>query len=74
MYEETEAPAQFGGLAAVYQALHKTKEADAALKRFATEYAEDFPMGMAQIYALRGKKDEAFKWLDPTCRRMSIFG
>jgi tetratricopeptide (TPR) repeat protein len=64
MERETHVGAQQQGLAVVYQALGRTKEADAALTRLAIESAALWPMGIAEAYAFRGQKDRAFDWLD----------
>jgi hypothetical protein len=55
------------GLALIYQSLHRSKDADAVLARLeARSPGEDWPMGIARVYAYRGRKDEAFKWLERT--------
>jgi adenylate cyclase len=55
---------QVGGKALVYQAMHRVRDANAAFARFEADYGNDFPMGVAEMYAIRGQTDEAFKWLD----------
>ena len=64
MEKETADEGREAGLALAYQALHRTKEADAALVRLETEHASDAAMDVARSYAFRGQKDVAFKWLD----------
>jgi adenylate cyclase len=64
MEKETDIEAKLSGLPAVYQALHRTKEADAALARLDAEYAGRDAMVIAEAYAFRGRKDQAFEWLD----------
>jgi TolB-like protein/Flp pilus assembly protein TadD len=64
MLKESPVGGQAAGLAVVYVALHRTREADAALKRLITENAGDAAMGIAEAYAYRGQTDEAFQWLD----------
>jgi TolB-like protein len=64
MQKETRAGGQVAGLAVVYQALHRRREADAALARLEAESAEDMAMEIAEAYAFRGQKDRAFEWLD----------
>jgi TolB-like protein/tetratricopeptide (TPR) repeat protein len=64
LQKETVPAATLGGLALVYHAMHRPRDADAALARFEGEHAKDFPMGVAEAYAVRGQNDQAFKWLD----------
>jgi TolB-like protein/Tfp pilus assembly protein PilF len=64
LQKETVPAAALGGLVFVYHAMHRTRDADAALARFEAEYAKDFPMGIAEAYAERGQNDQAFNWLD----------
>jgi hypothetical protein len=64
MQRETHVGAQEQGLAVVYQALGKTKEADAAQARLAIESGALWPKGIAEAYAFRDQKDRAFDWLD----------
>ncbi len=45
-------------------ALGKTKEANELLTQFVAEYGEIAWPNIAHVYAFRGEKDEAFKWLD----------
>ena len=45
----------------VYHALQRTQDADAALTR---AEAVDSMTNVAEVYAFRGQKAEAFKWLD----------
>ena len=49
------------GLALAYYALHRTKDADAALARLE---ATGRTMRVAEVYAFRGQKDPALKWLE----------
>jgi hypothetical protein len=37
---------------------------DAALKEFITKYSSSGAFQVAQVYALRNQRDEAFEWLD----------
>ena len=64
MQKETFEEAKVSGLAVVYQALHRTKGADAALACLQTEFAGREALEVAEAYAFRRQKDEAFKWLD----------
>ena len=52
------------GLALAYYALGRTKEADSALREFVDKDREDGAFQIAEIYAFRGEKDEAFRWLE----------
>jgi tetratricopeptide (TPR) repeat protein len=56
--------AQLCGLTLVYQALHRTADADATLARLEADHAADAPFFIAGIYAFRGQNDEALEWLD----------
>ena len=56
--------AKLSGLAVVYLALHRTREANEALARLETDYGSTGAMDIARAYAFRGQKNEAFKWLD----------
>ncbi len=55
---------QQAGLAVVYQALHRTKDADAALARLKADDGGDLAMEIAEAYAYGGQRDEAFAWLE----------
>lgn len=48
----------------VVHAMGKTDEAKALLDEFVREYGEDSWPNIASVYAYRGEKDEAFKWLN----------
>ena len=52
------------GLALVYHALGKKKEADDALAEYIKEYQNGWAYQIAEIYAYRGEKDKAFEWLE----------
>ena len=47
-----------------FRALGRNANADAALAELEKSAATDAPAEIARIYALRGKRDSAFKWLD----------
>lgn len=64
MQLETQEVSQLAGLAVVYQTQGRVREADSALARLRTQYADSAPMWIAEIYAFRGQKDQAFMWLD----------
>jgi TolB-like protein/Flp pilus assembly protein TadD len=64
MQEESLSGGQLAGLAVVYNALHRTRDADSALARLEAQSADDQPLEIAEVYAFRGQKDKAFVWLD----------
>jgi serine/threonine-protein kinase len=64
MQQETGHGAQAAGMAVVYHVLHRDRDSDAALARLEAENAGDSAMLIAEAYAVRGQKDQAFKWLD----------
>jgi tetratricopeptide (TPR) repeat protein len=60
-----ESPIEVASLKArAYRALGRNAEADAALAELAKIAATDAPGQIGRIYALRGERDSAFKWLD----------
>jgi adenylate cyclase len=52
------------GLALVYHALYRKTEADEKLKEFIENYRDNWSYLIAQLYAFRGEKEEAFAWLE----------
>jgi TolB-like protein len=52
------------GLALVYHALGKKKEADNTLTRYIKENQGRSAYQIAEIYAYRGERDNAFQWLE----------
>jgi adenylate cyclase len=52
------------GLALAYHALGRKKEADEKLKEFIQNYRDNWSYLIAQLYAFRGEKEEAFTWLE----------
>jgi tetratricopeptide (TPR) repeat protein len=52
------------GLALVYHALGRRKEADSALDELRRRYAGGAAYQIATVYAFRGEVDEAFAWLE----------
>jgi TolB-like protein/Flp pilus assembly protein TadD len=52
------------GLALVYHALGKKKEADAALAEYIEKNQDSGAFQIAEIYAYRGETDKAFEWLE----------
>ena len=64
MLQETLPAWRAAGLAVVYHALHRTKEADAELARLVADHSGDRALCIAETYAFRGQKDQAFHWLE----------
>jgi adenylate cyclase len=52
------------GLAAIYFSLNRKKEADEKLNEFIEKYQDQWRYLIAQLYAFRNEKEEAFKWLE----------
>ncbi|HLF47010.1 MAG TPA: tetratricopeptide repeat protein, partial [Chitinophagaceae bacterium] len=52
------------GLALAYHALGRKNEADEKLKEFIENYRENWSYLIAQLYAFRGEREEAFAWLE----------
>ena len=64
MQEENLEVFRIFGMALVYHAAGKTKEADEALKNFIDMFQNEWTYLLAELYAYRGEKDQAFIWLD----------
>jgi TolB-like protein/Flp pilus assembly protein TadD len=64
MQRETLEVGRLAGLAVVYQAQGRAREAHSALASLQAEHAGDASLWIAEAYAFRGQKDEAFLWLD----------
>lgn len=52
------------GLAAIYFSLNRKKEADQKLNEFIEKYQDHWRYLIAQLYAFRNEKEEAFNWLE----------
>ena len=52
------------GLALVYHALGRKTDSDVALARAVQMYGGSAPTNIAIVYAYRGQRDQAFKWLE----------
>jgi adenylate cyclase len=63
MQKETEQDVKLAGLSAVYIAMGKHTESDAALKTLEERYAPDDAYQIAQLHAYRGEADASFEWL-----------
>jgi tetratricopeptide (TPR) repeat protein len=60
---ESSEAVQWVGRAAIYYALGRKADSDAALSAFMKRYPE-YAFGIAQIHASRGENDAAFLWLE----------
>jgi serine/threonine-protein kinase len=61
---ETNLTEQAWGLALTYHALGRAADSNAALKRLIADGAGNYAYEVAEIYADRGERDEALKWLE----------
>ena len=52
------------GVALAYHAFGRKKEADEALKNFIDKFKNEWNYLLAELYAYRGEKDNAFMWLE----------
>ena len=64
MHEENLEVFRTFGLALVYHASGKSREADEALKTFTEKFQHDWNYLLAELYAFRGEKDKALLWLE----------
>ena len=71
MQKEPEEDLRLAGLAAVYTAMGRHGESDAALKALEERYAADDAYEIAQSHAYRGEPDAAFEWLERSFRMHS---
>jgi serine/threonine protein kinase len=55
---------QLAGLALTNHALKRSADADSALTLLEAEYANNSAMLIAEVYAYRSRKSQAFKWLE----------
>ncbi|HLF47008.1 MAG TPA: tetratricopeptide repeat protein [Chitinophagaceae bacterium] len=62
--QETDKVSKDFGMALVYHALSRRKEADEMLKEFFEKYQNDWSYLLAKLHAFRKEKDKAFEWLD----------
>ena len=61
------------GLALVYQAQHRVRDADAELTRLEAEHAGDMALKIAEVHAFRGQGDVALTWLMRAYAQKDIF-
>jgi tetratricopeptide (TPR) repeat protein len=64
MLKEANDGARLVGEVAVYFALGRKADSDAALAKLVRSQAEQHPFILAEAYASRGESDEALQWLD----------
>jgi tetratricopeptide (TPR) repeat protein len=64
MQQEPNEDYRLRGLAAVYWAIGRRTESDAALKALTDKFASIDSYGIAAVHAYRGEIDDAFRWLD----------
>jgi len=64
LQKESLATARDLGLVVVYQAVHRTKDAEVAFERFMTERGGADLTEVAAAYTAFGKYDQAFEWLE----------
>jgi TolB-like protein/Flp pilus assembly protein TadD len=64
MKRESNPMAQATGLAVAYHALGRKVDSDTALRKLIAEGARNYAYEIAGVYAYRGERDEALKWLD----------
>lgn len=64
MMKESEPTWQMQGLAIVYYALGRKEKANHVLAEYIRRFQESGAFQIAEIYAFRNEKDEAFQWLN----------
>jgi TolB-like protein/DNA-binding winged helix-turn-helix (wHTH) protein/Tfp pilus assembly protein PilF len=69
MQQEPSDGSRYVGLAMVYYAMGRSKESDAALERAAREHGQDDASEIADGYAYRGQRDQAFNWFERAYRQ-----
>ncbi len=57
------------GLALVFHALGKTKEANEALNNFTFKFEKEWSYLLAELHAYRGENDKALQWLETAYQR-----
>jgi TolB-like protein/DNA-binding winged helix-turn-helix (wHTH) protein len=61
---EREGPIRLKHYAIAYHALGREKESDTALQELITKYQTTDAFEIAEVYAFRNQRDDAFEWLD----------
>jgi hypothetical protein len=64
MKRESNQMEQASGLALAYHALGRAADSNAELKRLITGGAGRYAYKIAEVFAYRGERDEALKWLE----------
>jgi TolB-like protein len=64
MQQETADEGQLGGLGMVSYALGRKADSDSVLASMLKEHADGYAFYIAEVYAFRGRSDEAMHWLD----------
>jgi TolB-like protein/DNA-binding winged helix-turn-helix (wHTH) protein/Tfp pilus assembly protein PilF len=64
MKRESDPIGQALGLALAYYALGRAADSDGALSKLTAEGAGNYAYEIAEVYAYRGERDDALKWLD----------
>jgi TolB-like protein/DNA-binding winged helix-turn-helix (wHTH) protein len=72
MGQETPENGRDTGLAIAYHTLGRKAESNTALARQIKEHASDSAYEVAQAYAYRAERDEAFAWLDRAYRQKDV--
>ena len=67
--KETDPLWQSYGFAIIYYTLGKKKEADETMQQYIKEYQDGWAFQIAEIYAYRNEKDQAFEWLERAYRQ-----
>lgn len=70
--QETEKVFKDFGIALVYHALGRRKEAEEALIYFTANYKNDWAYQVAEIHAFRGEKNKAFEWLEKAYKNKEV--
>ena len=69
---------RLNGLSIVYHAVGQKEASDLALRELIEKYADNAAYQVAEVYAYRGEKDNAFEWFDRAYRQrdsgMTNFG
>ena len=55
---------QASGLALAYHALGREADSNAELKKLIDDGADNYAYEIAEVYAYRGERDDALKWLE----------
>ena len=69
MEKEPNGPFRDFGEALAYHALGRYKDSETALARLIAADQNDAAWQIAQVYTYRGEPDQAFAWLDRSCRQ-----